>query len=79
LVIEDVHNFGADYDKTLMAWFRNFDAAWPELQGNYSARFYRLWKYYLQSCAGAFRSRDLQLWQLVISAGIRADGYHRPL
>jgi cyclopropane-fatty-acyl-phospholipid synthase len=79
MIIEDVHNFGADYDKTLMAWFRNFDAAWPELQNRYSGKFYRMWKYYLHSCAGAFRSRDLQLWQLVISNGIRAGGYQRPV
>ncbi|MDH3715294.1 MAG: cyclopropane fatty acyl phospholipid synthase [Gammaproteobacteria bacterium] len=78
LVIEDVHNFGAYYDKTLMAWFRNFDAAWSELQAMYSRRFYRLWKYYLHSCAGAFRCRDLQLWQLVISNGIHKGGYQRP-
>ncbi len=78
LVIEDVHNFGADYDKTLMAWFRNFDAAWPKLHTKHSGRFYRLWKYYLHSCAGAFRCRDLQLWELVISNGIREGGYQRP-
>ena len=78
LVIEDVHNFGSDYDKTLMAWFRNFDAAWPSLQQTYSGRFYRLWKYYLHSCAGAFRARDLQLWQLVISKGAHVGGYQRP-
>jgi cyclopropane-fatty-acyl-phospholipid synthase len=24
-VLEDWHNFGADYDKTLLAWFENFD------------------------------------------------------
>ena len=66
-VIEDVHNFGAYYDKTLMTWFENFDAGWDKLKSNYDERFYRMWKYYLQSCAGAFRARDIQLWQLVLS------------
>jgi cyclopropane-fatty-acyl-phospholipid synthase len=66
-VIEDVHNFGADYDKTLMAWHANFEAAWPRFRERYGERFYRMWRYYLLSCAGAFRARDIQLWQLVLS------------
>ncbi|MEM8843752.1 MAG: cyclopropane fatty acyl phospholipid synthase [Pseudomonadota bacterium] len=66
-VIEDMHNFGAYYDKTLMAWYENFDAGWDELKNDYSERFYRMWKYYLLSCAGSFRARSMQLWQLVLS------------
>lgn len=74
-VMEDWHNFGADYDKTLMAWFRNFDAAWPDLKVKYGGRFYRMWKYYLLSCAGSFRARHIQLWQIVLSPkGVRG-GY----
>ncbi|HWV63130.1 MAG TPA: cyclopropane fatty acyl phospholipid synthase, partial [Oxalicibacterium sp.] len=76
-VVEDLHNFGADYDKTLMAWFRNFDAAWPRFEAELGPRFYRMWRYYLLSCAGAFRARDIQLWQWVLSKeGVR-DGYRR--
>lgn len=74
-VVEDWHNFGADYDKTLMAWFYNFDAAWPQLREKYGERFYRMWKYYLLSCAGAFRARHLQLWQIVLSKGGVEGGY----
>jgi cyclopropane-fatty-acyl-phospholipid synthase len=66
-LIDDWHNFGQDYDRTLMAWFQNFDRAWPDLQGKYGKRFYRMWQYYLLSCAGFFRSRQGQLWQLVLS------------
>jgi cyclopropane-fatty-acyl-phospholipid synthase len=68
-VAEDWHNFGPDYDKTLMAWWQNFERAWPRLQAKYSERFYRMWKYYLLGCAGGFRARRLQLWQLVLSKG----------
>ena len=57
-VMEDWHNFGPDYDKTLMAWHDNFERAWPRLRNNYDERFYRMWKYYLLSYAGAFRSRS---------------------
>lgn len=66
-LIEDWHNFGPDYDRTLMAWWENFDAAWPRLKDKYDERFYRMWKYYLLSCAGFFRSRQGQLWQLILS------------
>ncbi|MFN2360742.1 MAG: cyclopropane fatty acyl phospholipid synthase [Marinobacter sp.] len=66
-VVEDLHNFGADYDKTLMAWYENFEKAWPRFQGELSERFYRMWRYYLLSCAGAFRARDIQLWQWVLA------------
>ncbi|MBN45716.1 MULTISPECIES: cyclopropane fatty acyl phospholipid synthase [unclassified Methylophaga] len=77
-VIEDWHNFGTDYDKTLMAWWENFDKAWPELSTHYDERFYRMWKYYLHSCAGFFRSKQGQLWQLVLSKHGR-DGEYRSL
>jgi len=69
LVVEDWHSFGADYDKTLMAWWENFERAWPTLRSKYGDRFYRMWKYYLLSSAGAFRARKLQLWQIVLSKG----------
>jgi len=74
-IIEDWHNFGQDYDRTLMAWWENFDRAWPQLQHKYGERFYRMWKYYLLSCAGFFRSRQGQLWQLVLSKRGRSDVY----
>ncbi len=73
--MEDWHNFGADYDKTLMAWFANVDAAWPTLKKKYSERFYRMWKYYLLSCAGSFRARNIQLWQIVLSKDGIKGGY----
>ncbi|MDR9452092.1 MAG: glucosidase, partial [Acidimicrobiia bacterium] len=34
-VVEDVHNFGADYDRTLMAWYDNFERAWPQWREEY--------------------------------------------
>ncbi|MCL9783795.1 cyclopropane fatty acyl phospholipid synthase [Vibrio sp. S4M6] len=67
LVMEDWHNFGADYDKTLMAWKENFEKSWIDIQGNYSSRFYRMFYYYLCACAGAFRARNIQLWQVLFS------------
>jgi cyclopropane-fatty-acyl-phospholipid synthase len=75
-IVEDWHNFGADYDLTLMAWFRKFDGNWPRLSAKYGGeRFYRLWKYYLLSCAGGFRARAIQLWQIVLSRHGVPGGY----
>lgn len=67
MVIEDWHNFGQDYDRTLMSWSARFEQAWPQLASRYDHRFQRMWRYYLQSCAGFFRARRGQLWQLVLS------------
>ncbi|MNZ44970.1 Cyclopropane-fatty-acyl-phospholipid synthase [compost metagenome] len=69
-VMEDWHNFGADYDTTLMAWHARFQASWPDIADNYSDRFRRMFSYYLNACAGAFRARDIQLWQIVFSRGV---------
>jgi len=75
MVMEDWQNYGPHYDKTLIAWFDNFDRHWDELRDRYDERFYRMWKYYLLCCAGAFRSRTAHLWQIVLSRdGIRG-GY----
>lgn len=76
-VVEDLHNFGADYDKTLMAWHANFEAAWPRFRERLGERFYRMWRYYLLCCAGAFRARDIQLWQWVLSREGVQRGYCR--
>ncbi|MEP4545074.1 MAG: cyclopropane fatty acyl phospholipid synthase [Saccharospirillum sp.] len=65
--LEDWHNFGPDYDRTLMAWAERIDAAWPDLSDRYDERFQRLWMFYLYSCAAFFRSRQGQLWQQVYS------------
>jgi cyclopropane-fatty-acyl-phospholipid synthase len=66
-VIEDWHNIGPSYDKTLMAWNDGFQQAWPRLKNNYDAVFKRMWEYYLLSSAGAFRARSIQVWQIVMT------------
>lgn len=78
-VIEDLHNFGYYYYPTLMAWFNNFNSNWDKLREKdsekYDERFYRMWKYYLLSSAGAFKCRDLQVWQIVLSKKGVLKGY----
>jgi len=75
LVLEDVQNIGADYDKTLMAWWANFEKAWPELEPDYGERFYRMWRYYHHYTAGSFRARYNNVWQMVLSRHGVPGGY----
>jgi cyclopropane-fatty-acyl-phospholipid synthase len=66
-VTEDLHNFGANYDKTLLEWHKNFETAWPDFADDLGERFHRQWRYYLLSSAGAFRARDVQVWQWTLT------------
>ncbi len=77
-VIEDWHNFGSDYDPTLMAWYANFIDHWPRFEAKYGERFRRMWRYYLLACAGSFRARENQVWQLVLSPQGIPGGYTAP-
>jgi cyclopropane-fatty-acyl-phospholipid synthase len=74
-VMEDWQNFSAYYDKTLMAWHDNFVSHWSEISDHYDEKFYRAWKYYLLMCAGSFRARKNQLWQIVLSKNGIPGGY----
>ncbi|MBE1161662.1 cyclopropane fatty acyl phospholipid synthase [Dyella acidiphila] len=77
-VVEDWHNFGADYDRTLSAWRVNFDSAWPALSARYDERFRRMWHFYLAVSTAVFRSRRDQLWQLTLSPYGVPGGYRVP-
>ena len=83
-VLEDLQTWeGSHYDRTLMAWFERFDAGWDKLRARYGETFYRMWKLYLQGCAGGFRAGQMRVWQLVFSKGDLPRGYafghHYPL
>lgn len=66
-LVEELQDWRDFYDKTLIAWFNNFHSNWSKLKSRYSEKFYRTWKYYLLSSAGAFRSRAIQDWEIVLS------------
>jgi cyclopropane-fatty-acyl-phospholipid synthase len=74
-VLEDWHSFGPHYDDTLMTWYDNFEANWDKIKDVYDQRFFRMWAYYLLSCAGSFRARRNQLWQIVFSKKGLSGGY----
>ena len=68
-VMEDWHNLGPHYDKTLMAWQKNFEKSWAKQNKKNAERLRRMMNYYLLCCAGAFRARRIQLWQIVFTKG----------
>lgn len=74
-VMEDWQNISADYDRTLMAWHEKFVANWDNVKSHFNDKFYRMWNYYLLSCAGSFRARKNQLWQIVLSKHGVPGGY----
>ncbi|HEX9715361.1 MAG TPA: cyclopropane fatty acyl phospholipid synthase [Desulfurivibrionaceae bacterium] len=78
-VMEDWHNIGPDYDKTLLAWWDNCEKHWDQLPPRYDEKFKRMWRYYLLACAGSFRARKTQVWQIVFSPGGLPEGYRRPV
>lgn len=74
-VLEDCHNMGADYDPTLMAWHERLDQGLRAGAFDLTDAEARMFRYYLLTCAAAFRCRDIELWQIVLSPGGVAAGY----
>jgi cyclopropane-fatty-acyl-phospholipid synthase len=73
-VVEDAKNIGPNYDPTLLAWEENFQRAWPQFADRYGERFRRMWRFYLLSCAGAFRARSLHVFSILFSKEGAARG-----
>jgi cyclopropane-fatty-acyl-phospholipid synthase len=68
-ILEDWHSFGHDYACTLKAWDQKLTGNRAGLEAHYDETFFRMWRYYLLSCSGAFRARAIQLWQILLSPG----------
>jgi cyclopropane-fatty-acyl-phospholipid synthase len=74
-VVEDVHNFGVFYDRTLMAWNAKFQSNRTEMARRHGERFCKMWEYYLLQSAGAFRCRHISVGQFVLSPHGLRGGY----
>ncbi len=70
LVIEDLQNCGPDYDRTLMAWYDNFQKVKGDL--DLHPTFIRMWEFFLLYSAAGFRERKTQLWQFVMSKRLKS-------
>lgn len=78
-VLEDLENLGSDYDLTLMAWLDGLEIKKDEVVQTFGEHLYRLFRFYFQYSAGAFRARELHLWQFVLSKRSSSSQYRRPL
>lgn len=66
LVMEQLHDIGLDYARTLADWRDAFLKNWSELtEHGYDEQFKRLWLYYLAYCEGAFLERSTSTVHLV--------------
>jgi cyclopropane-fatty-acyl-phospholipid synthase len=74
-VLEDLHNFGEHYDRTLLAWHENFKQNWCNFEDRFDEMFFRMWTYYFLHFAATFRARMNQLWQFVFSKKGIPGGY----
>jgi cyclopropane-fatty-acyl-phospholipid synthase len=58
--------FGHDYARTLAEWRVKFWETWERLQPlGFDARFKRLWEFYFFYCEAGFRSRNIDVRQVV--------------
>jgi len=79
-IVEDIHNFGADYAPTLAQWRKNFISSWSEIKKNglYDDRFFRIWVTYLSGSEAFLKSRSVQVYQIVYSKKGLLGGYQAP-
>ncbi len=77
LNLEDWQILTKDHDQTFMAWHENLSAAWKDFEEEVDERTVRMWRYYLLSFAGVFRSNASQLWQIVFSKSAVNPTYKR--
>jgi cyclopropane-fatty-acyl-phospholipid synthase len=77
--VEDMHNMGDSYAKTLKVWNDNFNRAWPELKPKYDSyfggKFKRCWNNYLQVCRACFDAGSVSLIQVVYTRDGVKGGY----
>ena len=60
--------FGSDYARTLSAWRRRFEEAWPGIRElGFDERFRRMWTYYLSYCEAGFSTGRIDVKQVAIS------------
>lgn len=60
--------YGEHYARTLVAWNRRFEEAWPRIaQQGFDERFRRMWRYYLAYCEAGFRIDRIDVVQVALA------------
>jgi cyclopropane-fatty-acyl-phospholipid synthase len=66
-VVEDLHNFGPHYVKTLRAWNDNFHRKWNDMRQRHDDHVRRMFEYFFLISAALFRARTMEYWHLVMT------------
>lgn len=66
----DVESLRMHYALTLDRWSANFEKHVGKAREMHGERFVRMWRLYLNACAGAFRITGLDVHQIVFSSGL---------
>jgi len=77
-VLEDLHNFGADYELTLLEWEKNLVNGWDKLKHKYSEELLSTWLIYLHGAQGLLGGRHIHLFHFVFSKNGILGGYQAP-
>lgn len=69
----DVENLRLHYALTLEHWLRNFENASERVRAMFDERFVRAWRLYLAGSLAAFRTGELQLYQMLFTRDTSND------
>lgn len=69
----DVESLRRHYAKTLEMWSDNFESNLGEIRKTKDERFIRMWRLFLQGCAGSFKSGNIDIHQVLFSKGINDE------
>lgn len=67
----DVENLRMHYAKTLEHWLERFEKSRQQVAAMYDSRFVRAWRLYLAGSLAAFRTGNLQLFQILFTGPMR--------
>ena len=65
--VVDVENLRLHYAKTLEHWLQRYEATAEQVAEMFGSTFVRMWRLYLAGSLAAFRSGDLQLFQVIFT------------
>lgn len=68
LSVDRSFEFGESYSQTLRRWHQNFNEKWDRIAAlGFDERFFRMWNFYLTSCAAAFKGGSCDVTQITIA------------
>lgn len=66
-VMEDWHNMSSDMSETYNAWRENLTEHWPMIRIKHDETLYKMWIYLTSISIAAYKTKKLQLAQVVLT------------